>query len=40
MSFKNYDRKLISDQNTYDSDYSDNDSSDDGTLFDNGNYLK
>lgn len=37
MTFKNYDRKLVSDQNTYDSDYSDNDSSEDDTLFDNGN---
>jgi len=36
MTFKNYDRKLVSDQNIYDSDYSDIDSSEDDTLFDNG----
>lgn len=35
MTFKNYDRKLVNDQNTYDSDYSD-DSSEDDMLFDNG----
>lgn len=37
MTFKNNGRKLINDQSTYDSDYSDNDSSNDGELFDTGN---
>lgn len=36
MTFNNNGRKLVNDQNTYDTDYSD-DSSDDETLFDNGN---
>lgn len=36
MTFKNDGRKLVNDQNTYDSDYSDNDSCDDDALFDTG----
>jgi len=36
MTFNNNGRKLVNDQNTYDTDYSD-DSIDDETLFDNGN---
>lgn len=38
MTFNNNGRKLVNDQNTYDSDYSDNDSSEDEALFDTGNY--
>lgn len=36
MTFNNYDRKLVNDQNTYDSDYSDDSSEDEGQ-FDTGN---
>ncbi|XP_060864181.1 serine/threonine-protein kinase RIO1 [Metopolophium dirhodum] len=39
MTFNNNGRKLVNDQNTYDTDYSD-DSSDDETLFDNGCYSR
>lgn len=36
MTFKNNGRKLVNDQNTYGSDFSD-DSSEDEALFDSGN---
>lgn len=36
MTFKNDGRKLVNDQNIYDSDYSDDDSCDDDALFDTG----
>lgn len=39
ITFNNNGRKLVNDQNIYDTDYSD-DSSDYETLFDNGNKLK
>ncbi|XP_050420622.1 serine/threonine-protein kinase RIO1 [Adelges cooleyi] len=40
ISFKNYGRKLISDQSIYDSDYSDNESSSEDTRFDDGCYSR
>lgn len=40
MTFKNEGRKLVNDKNTYYSDYSDNDSSEDEERFDTGNLYK
>lgn len=36
MTFNNNGRKLVNDQNTCDSDYSNNDSSEEEALFDSG----
>lgn len=40
MTFKNEGRILVNDQNTYYSDYSDNDNSEDEERFDTGNLYK
>lgn len=37
MTFNNNGRKLVNDHNTYDSDYSNSDSSENEALFDSGN---